>query len=1328
MSRVLQHAQESALCDQLSNTVIDDLEDDPCSSFLNPSRSPVASIHAPSEPNKSSNHEVNNDVHHPSAETSPNINEKPGVQQDSDSAANSYGSQDPESSAAALTEAKREKHRNKKQSQRAAKRAAAENNTVSNSDKASKSPSPEVQDADNSVLPSCYAISPSGDEENWNLLIESQDAHFDQYLDMEKSPVGMNDSNSWTVVVPSSSTRSQRTTVGTNASTRVPHETTDWKTTSSGNSSYKRRLSIPVSRHDIGKVIGQGPGEAVQRTYETIQGLLDGSIAGNDVLLMYNALKKSSTLPSNMPVSNTVLNSLTSRLNGMTTVTVSSTIKSGSTNTKGVNPNGKTARKTGKSVNNALIANTTRSTSTQPTALPVVNKSNKTPVVSTVSSNNNNNNTFSNTTVPLLSVTCPSLANVKVPSSGSASWSSKVINTSSSKGNFASVAAAGLNTQSTRVVKPTDNQTKNGRSQLKTTVPNLISAPPAVLSGTTATPVSLLSLNLSSYPSSSHMFPDFIPSLSNTGDFAPECLDESSFPPLSASKCTKVSQLKTATTSSTSLTDMLSVSVFDSSVSTVHTVSTSNSFPLTGHSDTSPPNYDPLTVSPPSGVANTSQPNTPAGSGGINPPATPPTATPQTKSFARAPGSERSAHQRSANITVTSVAISLSDSFPPSLLSLDVDGNTNVSLKSESGDTALFTPTKRAIASDLHNSDFRHDSISNHFRSDRSCGWQTSDASVTSLPPSAYTAIPSTLASISTSIDSSTMSSDSATESAAIVANVSQVRNTMDPLNSMPTLWPVQTADLNSTSLAFQPSFQPLNQISASLKASTDTTDSLMQASLLRNDFTSHGATDQYSLQGSQSGILRQMAPQTCLQKSHIQTTQQQVQNGNGTGLNVSGAANALPTTSAHNSPNASLRSKPSISGTSSGYLDSRPAVLNGYPNNICAQPTSMPLNTQFSSIFPVTQQQSMLTLSPGTVSGLNHQSPSGLSTRLGNSSHPMVNQTQFAMCSSGSGGSFTPPPFMPSYVPPNMQPVCNAASVIHPNTNYASHLLNGFGSPPHVGTACTPTVGSGVHVGIPSSAAQGSIAIQPIGAERRRQANTLASITSSSMIYPNMSSNSSLAGPMNSPTQVMGSPLAAMHPQTPPQQCSVNSNANSLLMAFTMNWMQQQQQQQQQHSSLVSGSTGTANPPANWPPSIWPANNLNSNFPVTCPPIKVPPGNPSEINIYNNSAMLPNTLPAVNGVTGQQHQQSLMAAAMAAMANMYPWNSNGNGGNSGLMSGVSGVSTAGSNRWVCPQTSTAFPGVNPPTSQPFYQEQYSTLKPGGGPNSGIHPGSSPHS
>ncbi|CAH8636638.1 unnamed protein product [Heterobilharzia americana] len=395
------------------------------------------------------------------------------------------------------------------------------------------------------------------------------------------------------------------------------------------------------------------------------------------------------------------------------------------------------------------------------------------------------------------------------------------------------------------------------------------------------------------------------------------------------------------------------------------------------------------------------------------------------------------------------------------------------------------------------------------------------------------------------------------------------------------------------------------------------------------------------------------------------------------------------------------------MSATSSGFLESRPTVLNGFPSNLCPPSnSSMPLNNQFPSLFPVTQQQPLpLQQQLSLGSAVNHQSTSGLPTRLGATSHPMINQTPFAMCSSGSGPSYTPP-FVPGY----MQPVCNSSSVIHPNTNYASHLLNGFGSSLHVGTACAPAMGNGVQ----------------LGAERRRQANILNSVTSSSMVYPNMSANNSLTMSINSATPVMNNPLAAMHPQAPSQQCSVNSNANSLLVAFTMNWMQQQQQQQ--HSNLMTGGSGAANSHTNWPPPMWPSNNLGNTFPVNCPPMKVPPGNPSEINIYNNSAMLPNTLPTVNGVAGQQHQQSMMVAAMAAMANMYPWNNGSSSGNSGMLSGVSGGSAGGPNRWMCPQGSTAFPGVNPSTSQPFYQEQYPSLKPSGGANSGVHPGSSHHS
>ncbi|CAH8634846.1 unnamed protein product [Schistosoma intercalatum] len=1421
LSRVLQHAQESSLCNQLSDGIIYDVDDKQCSAFRNPSDSLVTVVPMSPESTKL-NQQIVKDVHLNSDASITNV-EKSNVQHDSDSVDNSFCSQEAESNAAAVTEAKREKHRNKKQSQRAAKRAAAENNTAFDLDKVSKSPSPEIQDPINSSISPCYALSPSGDSENWNLLIESQSAHFGQYFNMGKSSNVVSDSNTWTVVVPSNSTRSQRTTVSTHVSSRVSNEMADWKTTNSSNNSYKRRLSIPVSRHDIGKVIGQGgavvsalrnmsgiqidiesarsdevtermvylkgPSEAVQRTYETIQGLLDGSIAGNDVLLMYHALKKSSTLPSSMSLSGTALGSLTSRLNGATSVSVQNTIKSGLSSVKVINPSNRTPRRTGKSVTNPVAANTTRSTSTQPTPLPVVPKPTKTPAISI--SNNSSNSTFSSTTAILI----PLISSGLKTTSGSTSWSSKVSNTSSSKGNFASVAAAGISTHSSRLVKPVDNQiVKSVRSQSKTTVQNLMTAPAPALSLSTTTPVSLLSLNLSPFPSSSQMFPDFIPSLSNVGDFCTDSLDEVSFPPLNPSKSTKVTQLRTATTttipavtvsnmrnpsclsnthvssssvncpvegisfgmdklkintSSGDLTYMLSISVFDSPVSTVHTASVSNSFPLTTLPTTSPSNYGPLTVSPTCGVMQTSQSNTPMGSGNTHTSAyvsTPPTTTTQTKSFARAPGSERSAHQRNANVTATSVSLSLNDSFPPSLLSLDVNGNTNVSVNGGVNDTTLFTPTKRAIASDIHNPDFRHDPISNHFRPDRSCEWQTSDSSAAPAPLSSafvknttFSVASNTLTITSTSVNSSIIDSHSAMDSVPVVTNVSQTRDPIGSLHSMPILWSASRPDLNPNSIGFQPSFQTLNQVVPNLKASAESADSLIQASLLRNDFSNHSVSDQfqdqYSTQGAQSGVLRQMVTQASLQKSnpvglsYLQSAHQQTQISNcSSGLNISNTQSMLPTSSTNTPLNASFRFKPPMSGTSA-YLESRSTALNGFPSGFCSPSTSsMPLNNQFSSVFPMTQQQSFplqqqLSLGPGTISALNQQTTSGLSTRLGNSSHPMINQTQLSMCSSGPGGSYTPPPFMTGYVQPSIQPVCSATSVVHPNTNYTSHLLNGFSSSSHIGTVCTPTVGAGVPLGIPSNAAQGPVQnqpvpIQPIGAERRRQANTLTSVTSSSIVYPNMSSNNNLAGPVNSAAPVVANPLATMHPQAPsPQQCSVNSNANNLLMAFTMNWMQQQQQQQQQHSNLVSGVSGTVNSPVNWPPPMWPTNNINNNYPVTCPPMKVPPCNPNDMNIYNNSAMLPNTLPAVNGVAGHQHQQSIMAAAMAAMANIYPWNSGGgNGsGNSGILSGIPGVSTAGSNRWVCPQVSTAFPGVNPSTAQPYYQEQYPTLKPSGG-------------
>ncbi|TNN05010.1 Ankyrin repeat domain-containing protein [Schistosoma japonicum] len=864
----------------------------------------------------------------------------------SDHADNYFCLQDIKSNAAAVTKAKREKHRTKKHSQRAAKCVAAENHTIFYLDKVSKSPSSEIQDPVRSSMSPCYTVPLSGDNENWDLFIESQTTHFGQYLCMGKSSNVISNSNSWTVVVPSNSTRSQRSAFSTHGYLHVSNETADWKTTNSNNGFYKRRISIPVSRHDIGKVIVdiesarsdeatermvylKGPNEAVQRTYETIQGLLDGSISGNDVLLMYDALKKS-TLPSSMGSPSNPLCSFSSKISGTTSVTVQSTIKSGLSNAKVINPNNKVARKTGKPVANSLVANNTRFTSSQATPISVVSKLTKTPAIS---SSTNSNSSFSSTSTSLTHLTCTSFSEMKTSTSGLRNWSSKVASTSPSKGNFASVAAAGIATQASRVIKPDNQVVQNFLDQSKTTVFNLISA------------------HISPLPSSSHMFPDFIP-LPNVGNFSADSLDEVSFPPLNP-QSRKFTPLKTATipsvtsgslrmdkqmihASSGDLTYMLSINVFDNPASTVHATSISNSFPSTTLPTTSPSNYVPLTVSPSCGIIHAPQLTISVGSSSAPIEAyvsTLPTNKTQTKSFARAPGSERSAHQRNANVTVTSMSLGQGGFFPTSLLSLDSDG-ANISLIN-TNDTTLFTPTKRAITSLIHNPDSHHDSISSHFRPDKSCEWSSSDSSTTPVkPPSfakntAFSVNRNSPSATFTHVDSPTVSCHSLMESVSIATNVSHVLDSKGSLHSVPTLWSVPTSDLYPNSLSFQPSFQSLNQIAPNLKTSIQSADSLLQTPLLRNHFQ-----DQYSLKGAQPGILRQTVTQPFLQKSNavgssqLQSPYQQTQNSNDTSsLNALIPRNVI-LTSTDTSLNATLQFKPSA------YFESQPTALNGLPSN----------------------------------------------------------------------------------------------------------------------------------------------------------------------------------------------------------------------------------------------------------------------------------------------------------------------------------------------------------------------------------------------------------
>lgn len=1075
-----------------------------------------------------------------------------------------------------MTEAKREKHRNKKQSQRAAKRASGTlTNTSVNQDLSdvdginSKSPNSDISDSRVAAAAALLSLSPSyafsagvDSDLNWNALIESQSNQLDQYLSLNKNVASISENNAWTVVTPSNSVRVNR---NTNVSNSTRTETADWKTNNTTNAPYKRRLSIPVSRHDIGKVIGQGgavvsalrnmsgiqidiesarsdevtermvylkgPNDAVQRTFETIQGLLSGSIAGNDVLLTYAAMKKSVTVPSSVSFGNSLLGALASKtvagavssmamsnLNRTTTLSVTKPAMSS-----------RPARRTGKAQTGVGPA---RISLNQTIPSSVLNKPlGRMVSVSTISltnTNNNNNITIANGGSNITNFALsPSTTNTILSnfsgnnkfSLSTNSWNSAALHSnnnnncsSTTKGNFASVAAAGLVSHST---------SKNCPEMLPSKTQSVVNNKLAVTSSLnipnlpSTGPVSLLSLDLSGYPLNSQMFSDFVFPVSTNTDVIPDSLDETSFPPLNSS----LNNLKASTPvfSTTTLpmsltnhseivgkSDSISFSTvtfapIGTTVDLINQTMTnckSNTFNDLNHYDviapiTSNQNsatlhvsysqsqicssvYSPilgsLTVSPPIGNVHPSQTHTPIGSGSsysislVTTPAIGKSgAFTQPKSFARAPGSERSAHQRNANVTSasTTTVVGLNDSYPSSAMSLDITDSIKVVENS-----LLLTPNK-AVLSDS----FGQDTLpQHHYRSEPSCDWQTTILSTSTLSSSVFSK--NSAFSLPTSnplVDQISVNSTS---------EVSHMRNMVDGLRPLASNWPLQS-EVKAGFGGFCSGFQsPSGACLPGNQNSDPSSDSL----ILRNQFNNISNMDlAYNIPFCQTNhVFRQVPPHTP-SKISGGLLLSSVQNELNLDNSVASSGNGACPITIQNVFNSPMRPSKAGGGVSTLYLEPRMSsstavvnMMNGVSNMAQQSISSVPLNNaQLSSmVYPLVsqqsvsiQQQQLQQIQRGALSNFNNQSSAGIGSRSMNNviiggtnntgglsqpptshslmNHPAVHfQMNYPPPLSGPNESYTPPPYMSGFVQGGS--VLTNPSSVHPNTGFASNLMNG--------------------------------------------------------------------------------------------------------------------------------------------------------------------------------------------------------------------------------------------------------------------------------------------
>ena len=436
--------------------------------------------------------------------------------------------------------------------------------------------------------------------------------------------------NDWLVAQPASSSRNHRTTVNQMDSFTSG---SDWRTTgpSGSTGSSKRKMAIPVSKHDIGKIIGQGGAvvsalrltsgiqidiesaraddvqermvylkgnsDMVQKTYQTILDLLSGAVTGNEVIAK-------------------------SKLNrtGLSSTTATSSIPSvlsTSTVTSRSNTGVVSSRKNAPSSSGKLTAQIQELTP-QPQPLMSAKVTNPNLVAKASVSNNSNVSRITGAT-PL------------------ASWGAVK---TTQRSNFASVAAAGVVSPSL----PQSQQSTKNRNKLSNANQQQQQQQPS--------PVSLLSVTIAALSECSKIPP---PSIFSTAPVSNLLDDEQSFPPLS----TTTTSVTTSTVSS-KLTDSVpaapplqrkmslptpqsesgvsvSVSVAPSSPTLVTTISVPSE-KSRKHSESTAPGDSPATsqLQKPHPVSRTQVPTT------------------TSRTFALAPGSERSANRHAGSGTTAS--------------------------------------------------------------------------------------------------------------------------------------------------------------------------------------------------------------------------------------------------------------------------------------------------------------------------------------------------------------------------------------------------------------------------------------------------------------------------------------------------------------------------------------------------------------------------------------------------------------------------------------------------------------------------------------------------
>uniref|UniRef100_A0A0X3P756 K Homology domain-containing protein n=1 Tax=Schistocephalus solidus TaxID=70667 RepID=A0A0X3P756_SCHSO len=1238
--------------------------------------------------------------------------------------------------AAAVTEAKREKHRNKKQSQRAHKRSE---NTADLHHHQQQQPqhkaaevSPlSISSAQRSVFydPGFYTDIPVGDDKGWESVFDSPPHH-------------SNDSNSWFVVQPASSSRSHRSANVPSSNTGTVQDTTDWKTSTGGNLS-KRKLAIPVSKHDIGKIIGQGgavvsalrnmsgiqidiesargeevtermvylkgPSEIVQRTYDTIQDLLSGAVAGNDVIAKYASMKKSTQ--------STSTGAIATRLGGK-----SSTRK----------PSATSGTKTASSASTA--SRSAAATAPQPLlAAKLTASSVIVPLCATMkpSPNTNNNNTSSGLALSSGKTTVGS------------SWSVKQPVAAGQKGNFAAVAAAGVVSSQPKEATSAKSKHKGSlASALTTTAPSV--AQVASAAGPAHAPVSLWSISASTHLST----PTFITPPSDSKSQQP-LLDEQSFPPLSTSTLSKA---VTTTTNSfeseqvptptyeqsnllpTSKNDLLLQQQQQQMAPQPLVFTVTSTAPGVGPSAGQEPDQAlqfqrtrqpsmqsgvavgsaavgaAVAANPTSSALKTStdamlmfaKPTTSR----INSIDTPTSSSSRT--FARAPGSERSAHRNA-----TSAA---SSNPPPASLSavtgLPTLAPSIVSCLSDPGGVVV-TPTKRIAQPQIS-------STASSLASSNSV-YPTGTTLTSSINTTWHsTAVSAPISSsrgkgdISQSIPEGNMSGESRFSS-AVTAGAARID--ADPSSAALSQFATSAARSNLDALFAQQravNGQFMNQPPLSSTA-------MWAGSQAPGDL---GATFQqsgYEYSPSAEGLLSKSLYAGSSSQNPAQSSSQNYMLFQGRGYDTS-----MPPTDAisaemfpphiQSSYRLAHNASTKVNGVSpvSEVLPSCGSPLPGYtlPQN---RPNT--LNSASGSLFQprshVTTADYAAALFNGAPNSAFHSnlSPSlhtGLSAQLPSS---RMHQTSSQLGNLGGSAATVPPHHLAHLVPPGQLPLgmhpkqqlqqqqqqqqqtpvtANSNSFLHqpfaaPGMNQSNHAA-ATGSGDQQGAGCyighmypggptghtypnatgavppTSAVGSGPH--------QPTQPPAPIGAERRRQAalaSTVSTVaaTGSGTTSSSLQGSSSVNGLYSQPQQQ--TPTFAGNPLNP---SPANAATNPMLMAFTMNLMQQQLQSQ--GSARVSGSSAGGH--ANWPlhhPALW-SQGVNSGL-----------ANPSGSN--------------------QAQQQSLMAnaaVAVAALANTGLWPPAApSASGPGQLPGAVVSNAGGSGNWMLP-------------SQPSVHSQYPPPRP----------------